>query len=203
MDDVTTNSAAIGAFLRVLDPADNATGGGTASAVVGALAAGLTGMVARLSAGRAELEGEEDFAAVDAEARRLTDLLFKGGHLDAEAFDAVMQAYRMPKEPDSAKAERSAAIQRAMLGAASVPLENAERCGEVLVLASRLEGRSNPNAASDLACALDLAQAAARGCLENVDINLGSIKDETARQKLADRAAAVRSALSERESQRA
>ena len=203
MDDVTKNPAAMGAFLRVLDPADNATGGGTASAVVGALAAGLTGMVARLSAGRAELEGEEDFVAIDATARRLTDLLFEGGHLDSSAFDAVMQAYRMPKEPDSAKAERSDSIQRAMLRATSVPLDNAERCGEVLVLASRLEGRSNPNAASDLTCALDLARTAARGCLENVDINLGSIKDETARQEFAERAAAVRSALSERKSQRA
>ncbi|MEE9207861.1 MAG: cyclodeaminase/cyclohydrolase family protein [Gemmatimonadota bacterium] len=203
MDDANKSSAAIGAFLRVLDPADNATGGGTASAVVGALAASLTGMVARLSVGRAELEGEEDFAAIDTEARSLTDLLFEGGHLDSKAFGSVMQAYRMPKEPEPARADRSAAIQRAMLGAARVPLENAERCGEVLALASRLEGRSNPNAASDLACALNLARAAAQGCLENVDINLGSIKDETARQELAGRAAAVRSALSERESQRA
>ncbi|MEN8144652.1 MAG: cyclodeaminase/cyclohydrolase family protein [Gemmatimonadota bacterium] len=203
MDDADRNTAAVDAFLRVLDPADDATGGGTASAVVGALAAGLTGMVARLSAGRAELEGEEDFAAIDAEAQRLTDILFEGGRLDSEAFGAVMQAYRMPKEPESAKAERSAEIQRAMLGAAKVPLENAERCAEVFVLASRLEGRSNPNAASDLACALDLVHAAARGCLENVDINLGSIKDETARQQLAERAAAVKNAFSERESQRA
>lgn len=185
-------SPEVRAFLRVLDPADDATGGGTASAVAGAMAAGLAGMVARLSAGREGMEPEAWYREIAAEAERLTSQLFVGGTEDAEAFDSVRAAFRLPRGSEAERAARSRAIQEAMRGAARVPLDNAERCARVLDLAARLVGRSNPNASSDLTCALELARAGLVGCLANVEINLPSIAEETERASLTERVKELR-----------
>jgi formiminotetrahydrofolate cyclodeaminase len=185
----------IGAFLKVLDPEENETGGGTASAVAGAMAAGLAGMVARVSIGKKEMEPEEYYREIDAAAQNLTADLFHGGQEDSRAFGSVMKAFGMPRETDDEKAERSAAIQAGMVGAARVPLANAERCARVLELVGRLEGRSNPNAGSDLAVARSLATTALEGCLANVEINLTSIRDEGVRDELGNLADALRAAV--------
>jgi len=185
----------IEAFQKVIDPADDQTGGGTASAVAGAMAAGLAGMVARLSVGREGMEPEPYYREIDAEAQALTADLMRGGREDSEAFGVVMRAFTLPKCTDEEKAARSRAIQAGMVGAATVPLENAERCLRVLRLVARLEGRSNLNAASDLAVGGALARTALEGCLNNVDINVESIKDEGTARQLAARAAEMRLAV--------
>ncbi|NNK48922.1 MAG: cyclodeaminase/cyclohydrolase family protein [Gemmatimonadetes bacterium] len=187
------------AFLKVVDAGDDQTGGGTASAVAGAMAAGLAGMVARLSIGRDGMEPEPYYREIDAEAQVLTGSLLRGGREDSEAFGAVMRAFTLPKCTDEEKAARSAAIQEGMVGAAKVPLENAERCAAVLGLVTRLQGRSNQNAASDLAVAAALARTALEGCLANVAINVESIKDSQTAAGLAERAAALRAALDQGE----
>lgn len=169
----------LNAFRRVLDPQDNATGGGAASAVAGAMAAALVGMVARVSVGKINMPERDDFyLAVDQAGRRLADELLAGSNMDSEAFDWVMEAYRMPKETAEQKAARSAAIQAAMVRATDVPLQNAARCAQTLDLARTLAGRSNPAAASDLDCAVYLATAGLKGALSNAEINIQSIKDE-------------------------
>ena len=71
-----------------------------------------------------------------------------------------------------------------MLHATRVPLRNAEACAEVLALVAKLEGRSNPRAASDLQCAGYLALAGLQGCLANVAINLPGIKDAAAADEI-------------------
>ncbi|MBW2176138.1 MAG: cyclodeaminase/cyclohydrolase family protein [Deltaproteobacteria bacterium] len=65
----------INAFMRVLDANDNSTGGGTASCVAGAMAAGLAGMVARLSMGKKDLAPREHYEAIAAEAEKLSKAL--------------------------------------------------------------------------------------------------------------------------------
>lgn len=174
--------AEIEAFLKVLDPEDNATGGGAASAVAGAMAAGLAGMVARVSKGKPDMEPEEFYGDIDAAARRLAKLLMAGARDDSVAFERVMEAYRMPKDGEEEKTRRSAAIQVGMEGATSVPLINGERCVEVLGLVRRLTPKHNANAASDLDVGRRLAAAALEGCIDNVEINLGSLKNEAARE---------------------
>lgn len=168
----------INAFLRVLDANDNSTGGGTASSVAGAMAAGLAGMVARLSIGKKDLASQEHYEAIAAEAETLSEALFNGGHLDADAFDEVSAAYRLPKDTEEAKVSRSRTIQEAMVHAAEIPLANAERCNRVLELCRSLEKSYNTNAASDLECAGFLALAGLKGCAANVRINLPYIKDQ-------------------------
>lgn len=172
------------AFLRVLDPADNSTGGGTASAMAGAMAAALVAMVARLSRGKVGMEPEAFYGQLAAEAEGVSADLFRGARLDSEAFDAVRTAYRLPKEAEAEKANRRRAIQEAMVQAARVPLSNAEGCRRAFELGSILQGRSNPHAASDLECAIHLARAGILGCLANVRINLPSIQDARLAEEL-------------------
>jgi formiminotetrahydrofolate cyclodeaminase len=174
-------AAEVEALLKVIDPEDNATGGGTASAVAGALASGLAGMVARVSRGRADMEPDAFYDDIDEAARGLARSLLAGGLADSEAFGRVMQAYRLPKDSPDDKAARSLAIQAALQRATAVPLDNGEQCAEVLDLLARLTPNHNTNASSDLDVGRRLALAALQGCIDNVDINLGSLKDEDVR----------------------
>ncbi|MCL7928265.1 MAG: cyclodeaminase/cyclohydrolase family protein [marine benthic group bacterium] len=189
----TWTDADIEAFMKVLDSEDDATGGGTASAVAGAMAAGLVGMVARVSKGKPDLETDEFYDAIDTEAQQLTRELMQGGREDSEAFGAVMRAFTLPKCTDEEKAARSAAIQEGMVGATRVPLENGTRCVRVLELADRLSASFNQNAESDLAVARSLASSGAEGCLANVEINLSSVKDDEVKAEIEARANELRS----------
>jgi len=177
----------INAFMRVLDATDNSTGGGTASSVAGAMAAGLAAMVARLSMDKTGLAPREYYQTIAEEAKTLSEELFNGGREDAAAFDRVTTAYKMAGDTTDAKNSRSQAIQKAMKHAAEVPLSNAGRCRRVLELCRSLEKSFNTNAASDLECAMYLATAGLKGCAANVRINLPYIKDERIRQDIEGR----------------
>ena len=192
MTDSLTDDA-LATFRRVLDPDDNSTGGGSASAIAGAMAASLTAMVARLSVRADSPEPEAFYRRIAAEGARLSTELLAGSHEDAAAFDAVVAAYRLPKGTDAEKAARSAAVQAAFITATRVPLANARRCAETLDLVTELEGRSNERAKSDLVCAWRLGEAGLSGCLANVDINLSSVRDDAVRGAIA----AERDALAE------
>lgn len=186
------------AFLRVIDPEDNQTGGGAASAIAGAMAASLVGMVARLSVGRKNLPETDDYyQAMDVEAQNLGKRLFRISNQDSSAFDEVMTAYRMPRSTEEEKKTRSKAIQTAIIGATEVPIENARCCVKVLELASKLRGRSNKNAASDLDCAIYLAMAGIKGAISNANINILSIKDENISAKYVSMVHEMQSMIAE------
>jgi formiminotetrahydrofolate cyclodeaminase len=180
------------AFLQVLDPHDNATGGGTASALAGSMAAALAAMVARLSVGKGLDASDTDYRQVSATGETLSAELAAGAAQDAEAFAAIKAAYRLPKDTAEQKAVRLQAIQAAMVHAARVPLHNAGLCARVLDLVSLLEGRSNPDALSDLQCSGYLAHAGLDGCLANVAINLPAIKDPAVASAIDEQARALR-----------
>jgi formiminotetrahydrofolate cyclodeaminase len=186
----------IEAFLKIFDPGNDSTGGGAASAVAGAMAAGLVGMVARVSKGKPDMESDELYDEVDERAQWLTKGLLAGAADDSTAFEAVMAGFRMPKDTDEQKSARSAAIQDGLEKATDVPLANAERCTEVLELVERLAPKHNLNAASDLDVGRRLALAALEGCVDNVEINLGSLKREAACEAFTRRLATLRAAAS-------
>jgi len=180
------------AFCRVLDPKDNTTGGGAACAIAGAMAAALLAMVARLSVDRGLPKPDTFYAAVAAEAEEISRQLLAGADADAQTFDAVYAAYRLPKSSEAQRHERTLAIQAALLHATHVPLTNAERCRRVLQLCHTLRDHCNPNVTSDLECAELLAQAGQQGCLSNVETNLRSIKDADMRAEIARRVEQLR-----------
>ena len=180
------------AFLQVLDPEDNTTGGGTASAIAGAKAGALVTMIARLSIGKDGMEPDRFYDEIATEAAALSGQLFDGGREDSQAFVAVRSAFRLPKQTREEKAARREAIQAAWRNAARVPLTDAERCGRVLELEVQLRGRSNPSAASDLESAMLLARAGLLGYWGTIKANLPTIKDQDVAAELAQRACALR-----------
>ncbi len=166
------------AFSKVMDVTDNSTGGGSASSIAGAMAAGLAGMVARLSMNKKHLEPTEHYEALAGKCEDLCTRLFEGGSKDSEAFAAVSKAFGMPKGTDEEKAARSQAVKDGMTLCAEVPLENAAICVEVLALCKELEKSYNTNASSDLECAMYLSKAGVKGCAANVRVNLPYLKDK-------------------------
>lgn len=157
-----------------------APGGGSISALAGALAGALTAMVCRLTIGNSKYtEVQSEVEGILKEADSLRKTLIDCVDADTEAFNKVMAAYKLPKATDEEKAARSNAIQCSMQHAASLPLDVAECCVKVLEMAGRVLTIGNANAASDAAVAGLMAHAGLHGALYNVKINLGSIKDET------------------------
>jgi formiminotetrahydrofolate cyclodeaminase len=166
----------VGAFDAEVASASPAPGGGSAAALAGSVAAGLLAMVCRLSLGRDDIAtSDEEIAEALAQSERLRTRLLELVDEDTTAFDAVLDAVRMPKAEESERTARSEALRRATLGAAAVPFETLAAARQTLQWAARLAGRANPGAVSDLGVAVHLARAAAEGALLNVAINLSAL----------------------------
>ena len=172
-------------------------GGGSVAAHAGALGAALAQMVAGLTVGKKKyvaVEPEMKDAALAAAAlvNELSSLVAR----DAAAYAAVAEAYKLPKEPDSAAAARRAAVTAALLEAAAVPLETARACARVAQLAAVVAQHGNTNAASDAGVAALLAEAGARGASYNVRINVASLDDKSVGAPLLDELARILSETS-------
>jgi formiminotetrahydrofolate cyclodeaminase len=154
-------------------------GGGSASALAGAVGASLLIMVAGLPKTRHGTD--EERAALTAAAGRLRPLRDELASLvdrDSEAYTSVIDAYRLPKSNDAEQAARHGAIDAAMRAATEAPLATMRACERVMREAETLSTGGAPSAASDVAVAIELLKAAARGAALNVDTNLASVKDE-------------------------
>jgi imidazolonepropionase len=154
-------------------------GGGSASALAGAQAAALVEMVTALTL------GNEKYAASRPalEPIRLKAASYRGEladlvDRDAEAYDGVVAAMRLPKTTDEEKAARKTARERALRYAAEIPLKTAELSVAVSDLAVAAAPLANPSAGSDLQVAAMLAEAALGGAAANVRINLGGAGSE-------------------------
>lgn len=168
------------ALLEQLSAATPTPGGGSAAALVGSVAASLVAMVAGLTIGkRAYQPVEQEMRTVLAEATKLRDELVELSDRDSEAFNAVMAAYRLPKETEADRAARENAIQAALRGATEVPYQTALRCFRVVELAEIVVTRGNKSALSDGGAAAALAEGALQAALLNVAINLSAISDES------------------------
>ena len=167
-------------FVETLSSDAPAPGGGSAAALIGAMGAGLTAMVACLTQGRKKYEEYAEFAAfVEEQGKRFQEKLLDVMDRDTEAFNAVSAAFSMPRDTDEQKAARSAAIQAGLKGCTNTPLECMELCDEALDLAyGFLENGFNSSSASDLGVAFLSLKSAMQGAWLNVCINLSSIRDE-------------------------
>ncbi len=181
----------IAGFLDELALDSPAPGGGSVAALAGAQAAGLASMVARLTVGKKGYESIwEEMKALAAKGDALRIRLTQIVDEDAQAFNKVMAAYKLPKNTDDEKARRSAAIQEAMVLAASVPMETMRLSLDSMLLAREVAEKGNANSITDAAVAGIMALGAMQGAELNVKINLGSIKDaafaDAARKEIAE-----------------
>ena len=165
-------------FQAALSSSSPTPGGGTAAAVALGQAASLAVMVCDLTLNSEKWQdgwgaSEEIQAVAIPLMRQSGDLAEK----DSQAFDQVMEAFRLPKSSDSEIDVRRQAIREATLLAAEIPHQTAVAALKLLQLLPRLAASGNSNAVSDVGVAGLLASAAAKGAIFNVEINLASLHE--------------------------
>lgn len=165
-------------FLNAVAEPTATPGGGSVSALAGALAASLAQMVAGLSRKKKSQAAHADqLSDAIAEMRAAAAALAGEIDRDAESYNAVLAAFKLPKDAPEDARRRDAAIQTATRGAAEVPMNVARTCLEIFERLGQLEAISSASMLSDLRVARLMAAAGARGALANVSINLDSITD--------------------------
>ncbi len=166
-------------FLDRLCSNSPAPGGGSASALTGATAASLSGMLAALTVNKkgyeqVKPEMEEILSKAESLKEELLDLLQK----DTEAFNDASKAFKLPKGTEDEKKRREKAVEGGLKKATEVPLNIMEKSLEVARLAKRVLKKGNEMAISDGAISALFAEAAAIGAMINVRINFSWMKDK-------------------------
>jgi len=153
-------------------------GGGSASALAGAIGVSLLMMVAGLPKTRTGAPEEAtDLAEASSRLRPLREELTSLIDQDSEAYQAVLAAYRLPTGTAEDESARQAAIEAAMREATEVPLETMRACQQALHGAAIVARNGNPNAATDTAVGVELLLAGMRGAGMNIDVNLPGLPD--------------------------
>ena len=166
-------------FINKVISNDPVPGGGSVSALNGALASALAAMVANLTVGRKKYAEVNDIMVeLSSRFEKLSSRLIEDVDRDSDAYNRVFAAFKMPKETDEEKQARSEAIQRETKYAAQVPMEVARAVYEVLPQIDAVAQKGNSNAVTDACVSMMCARTAILGALLNVRINLTSIKDE-------------------------
>jgi glutamate formiminotransferase/formiminotetrahydrofolate cyclodeaminase len=175
-------------FANAVSSDSPAPGGGSVSALAGALGAALAAMVANLTVGKKDYDAFwEEMKTVAIHAQQFKDELLRAVDRDTEAFNQVMAAFALPKKSADQMAQREQAVEQATKNACLVPLEVMKNALEVLKLARIVAESGNANAVSDAGVAALTALAAVQGAGLNVRINLPGIKDrEFVDQMLAE-----------------
>jgi len=189
-------------FLHKTASGTPVPGGGSVSALSAALGAGLTEMVANLTIAKKGYEAVENQMKEIAEtARKLREKLVTEVDKDANAYQDVLAAFKLPKTTEDEKTQRARAIQNAMKNAARVPLGVADDAFQVMDLAEKVIRNGNRNAASDGAVGTMMARTAVLGALFNVKINLASVKDPAFVEEMMQAVNQLESRVHEREAE--
>ncbi|GAB3437148.1 cyclodeaminase/cyclohydrolase family protein [Flindersiella endophytica] len=169
MHDIT-----IGDFLEQLAAKVPAPGGGAAAALQAAQAAALLAMVGRYSQSPKYAEHAPTIERIIAEADERRAEALQLAAEDAEAFEVVSQAYRLPKDTPEQQDSRKQAIRSALVEAARPPAAVVAGATRLIELAEELLPIGNRNLLTDVAAAAAAASAAAITARVNVEVNLGS-----------------------------
>ena len=165
--------------LRSIASSEPTPGGGSVAALSLAHAHSLSLMVARLTLAKEKWAEGHDAAKASIELSEpgLEEAILLAIS-DSEAFESVMSAYRLPKETEDDKKQRSEEIRNATIGAALAPLNTASSAQKLLSNLEKQSASCNPNALTDLASASEMALSAAKIASLNVRINLEYIEGE-------------------------
>lgn len=180
------SSETINDYLARLASREPTPGGGAAAALHAAQGAALVAMVARYTTGAKYEQHAELVTRIISSADGLVAQAVRLADADQDAFQGVIDAYKLPAGTEGLKAARTAAIQDALVQAAKTPADLILVAGAVVDLATELFEVANANVISDVAAAADAARAAATTARVNIDINVVAIKDTEARSRLAE-----------------
>ncbi|MDY6854119.1 MAG: cyclodeaminase/cyclohydrolase family protein [Thermodesulfobacteriota bacterium] len=166
-------------FIDRLSSGSPTPGGGSVSALAGALSAALFSMVSRLTLGREKYRDVwQDMERLRDGADDLAMQLLGWVEKDSEAYDQVITAYKLPKKDTCQKTKREKAIDQALKNAALVPMETLNTLDRLAGLIDEILEKANPNCITDIGVAAQLIQAGATGAAYNIRINLSGISDK-------------------------
>jgi len=172
-------------FIDVLSSAAPVPGGGGAAATVGALASALGLMVANLTVGKKKYaDVEEEICQVREELEKLRDKLIVYTDKDAEAFEPVAKAYKLPKSTPEEIAEKERVMEAALYQASVVPLETMEIIYQVMELLEVLGEKGSRMALSDVGVGVLFARSALESSSLNAYINTKAMKDRKVAEEL-------------------
>jgi len=172
-------------YLNELSSSAPTPGGGNVSALCGVLAGSLGIMVCNLTIGKkkyADVENEIKDLLTKLETVK-SDFL-KLAEEDNQAFNKVMEAFKLPKETDEEKKTRSKKIDEATFEAAVVPSRVIKTCRIALPYIEAVAEKGNQNSLSDAGVAASLLSTAAEGAFLNVMINCTSLSNRIVGEEL-------------------
>ena len=176
-------------FLEQLSSAAPIPGGGGASAAVGAFAAALGLMVTNLTVGKKKyVDVEAEIIEIREKLEQKKQELIRLVDADAEAFEPLAKAYRLPKETEEEKAKKAEVMEAALKNAAEAPLHIMEAVVETMELIQVLGEKGSRLAVSDAGVAILFAQAALEGASLNIFINTKMMQNQAEAERLNRRA---------------
>lgn len=172
-------------YLDDISSSSPTPGGGNVSAFSGAVACGLGIMVCNLTIGKKKYaEVEEEMKDIKFELSVAKEEFLNLAEKDNQAFEKVMQAFKLPKDTEEQKQTRNQVIEAATLEAAEAPAEVLKYCSKIIPLFQTLTQKGNQNSLSDAGVAAALISTAAEGAFLNVLINCSSLSNQTVGQEI-------------------
>ena len=166
------------AFANETASESPAPGGGSISAYCGAMGAALGTMVANLSAHKRGWDDRwEEFSKWSEKGLAYQNELLRLVDEDTNAFNKIMEAFRLPKDTDADKAKRAIAIQSATRFAIETPFKVMETAYNSMKVMHAMADFGNPNSVTDAAVGALCARTAVMGAFLNVKINCGDCED--------------------------
>lgn len=168
------------AFANETASESPAPGGGSIAAYVGALGAALGGMVANLSAGKRGWEEQTAYFSEQAvKCQQIKNALLRKVDEDTRAFEAIMNAFALPKATAEEKEARTAAIQSATRLAIEIPLEVMRLAKAAFEPIQAMIEKGNPNSITDAGVGALCARTAVYAAYLNVKVNVSGLKDKS------------------------
>ncbi|MCX8058903.1 MAG: glutamate formimidoyltransferase [Spirochaetes bacterium] len=174
-------------FTDELGSSSPAPGGGSVSALTGSLAAALSSMVGNLTFKKKDYKDFwEEAEKLAYESFKIKDNLISLINEDTEAFNHLMNAFKLPDKTKEEITNKENAIQDAIKGAIIIPLKVMQYCNEIVPILLRMAEIGNKNAISDIAVGILNCISAIKGAYYNILINFKELKDESFKKDIVN-----------------
>lgn len=179
-------------FIEEVASRSSAPGGGSVSAALAAMGAGLGAMVGKLTYGVRKFEAQEaqmrkSIPPLHQTVARLIPMI----DADTTAFKDYMEALRLPRGTAAERAGRTERMQAGLKKAVEVPLTTMQLGDGAWNALCDVARYGNPASRSDVEVAAKALEAGIWGAHKNVVINLAEIVDDAFRSRITREAAAI------------
>lgn len=171
-------------YLQLLSSQSPTPGGGSSLALVACNALALCKMALNVSKCKLSAQNQKSYDSVIAEIDELFKVAFGIIDKDAQSFEAILSAMRMPQNTDAEKSTRQQALQSAFIESATVCLNLMQISAFGCLLANKVIEMSNKYVASDAVIGKELLTTVAKSCPHNVYANTDMISDKQIQQEL-------------------